>query len=250
MFSFIRERFGSRVRPILTAGGRLLALGLAATVLCLAGRADCQVLYGTLTGNVTDQTSTAAAGVKVQALNVGTNVAKSSDHRRPRRLPVQRPPARRLRRDDRGARASRPSSQKGVKIDTNAVRRVDARLEVSGVTETVEVTAAAAPLQTDRADVHVTQTAKQVNDLPLAGSLGRNYQSLMQVVPGAVDRADRERARRGQLHGRQPAAVHLLQRQRRVGLGEPDQDRRLPRSRTSGCRPTPRTCPRPRRSKR
>ena len=83
------------------------------------------------------------------------------------------------------APASRPSSRKGVRVDSNTVRRVDAQLEVSGVTETVEVTAAApccrpiAPTSTSR------RPPRQVNDLPLTGSLGRNYQSLMQVVPGA-----------------------------------------------------------------
>ena len=60
-------------------------------------------------------------------------------------------------------------------------------LEVSGVQERIEVVSAAAlALQTDRADVHITQSSKEVNDLPLVGSLGRNYQSLMQVVPGAA----------------------------------------------------------------
>jgi len=34
--------------------------------------------------------------------------------------------------------------------------------------------------------VHITQSAKQVNDLPLTGSAGRNYQSMMTIVPGAV----------------------------------------------------------------
>src|SRR5262249_10653903 len=69
---------------------------------------------------------------------------------------------------------------------SDAVGRVAAAIQVSGVSETLEVSAPTAPVQTDRADVHVTQTAREVNDLPLAGSLGRNYQSLMQVVPGAV----------------------------------------------------------------
>jgi outer membrane receptor protein involved in Fe transport len=162
-----------------------LALALAVTVLSVAERAESQVLYGTLTGNVTDQTNTAAVGVKVQVLNVATNVARTATT------------------SDRGAfqfsdlqpgvydvTIEAPSFKtvlhKGVRVDSNTVRRVDAQLQVASVTETIEVTAAAAPLQTDRADIHVTQTAKQVNDLPLAGSLGRNYQSLMQVVPGSV----------------------------------------------------------------
>ena len=44
----------------------------------VAHPANAQVLYGTLTGNVTDQTGGVAAGANVQALNVGTNVAKKA----------------------------------------------------------------------------------------------------------------------------------------------------------------------------
>jgi outer membrane receptor protein involved in Fe transport len=144
-----------------------------------------QILYGSLTGNVTDQTGAVLPGVKVQALNVATNVAMSATT------------------NERGiylfsnllpgvydvtieAASFKTVVHKGVTITVNAVRRVDARLEVSEIVETIEVSAVAEALQTDRADVHVTQTSKQVNELPLTGSLGRNYQSLMQIVPGAV----------------------------------------------------------------
>jgi hypothetical protein len=84
------------------------------------------------------------------------------------------------------ASSFQPFAQKGVPVTSNSIRRVDAQLSVSGVSETLEVTATAPLLQTDRADVHFVQTARQVNDLPLAGTAGRNYQSLMQIVPGAV----------------------------------------------------------------
>src|SRR5207237_7029623 len=42
------------------------------------------------------------------------------------------------------------------------------------------------PLQTDRGDVNITQSARQVNNLPLFGSVGRNYQSLMYLIPGTT----------------------------------------------------------------
>jgi outer membrane receptor protein involved in Fe transport len=181
------SRTGTCRKPGRAVRGRLIVLTLTATALLLAlpQETNAQVLYGSLTGNVTDASGGVAVGVKVQALNVGTNVAKSATT------------------NDRGVylfsdllpgvydvsfetQGFKNLAHKGVRVDSNTVRRVDARLEVSGVTETVEVTAPAAPLQTDRADIHVTQSAKQVNDLPLAGSLGRNYQSLMQIVPGAT----------------------------------------------------------------
>ena len=181
MLRFTRQLVGSFDRRAIR--GRWLALALVAASVAQPARA--QVLYGSLAGNVTDSTGAVVVGAKVKALNVGTNVAKEATT------------------DARGAflfsdllpgdyavtieaTGFATHTQKGVRLDSNTVRRLDARLEVSGVTETIEITAAAAPLQTDRADVHVTQTAREVNDLPLSGSLGRNYQSLMQVVPGST----------------------------------------------------------------
>src|SRR5690348_2308767 len=48
----------------------------ALLLLAVAPAAGAQVLYGSLTGNVTDQAGAAVAGAKVEALNSGTNVAK------------------------------------------------------------------------------------------------------------------------------------------------------------------------------
>src|SRR5688572_26086568 len=170
-------------RPTRATRWLLVAAGLVAM---LAPRAaESQVLYGTLTGNVTDPSGASAAGAKVTVTNVGTGVVKA------------------VTTDERGAfvfsdllpgtydlvveaASFQPFTQRGIVLTSNTVRRVDVELSVSGVSETLEVTATTPLLQADRADLHFVQTARQVNDLPLAGTAGRNYQSLMQVVPGAV----------------------------------------------------------------
>jgi hypothetical protein len=183
MLPFRSEPIESVKRFASAARGGLAALALVA--LAMSQTAQAQVLYGTITGNVTDQSGGAVAGAKVQALNVGTNVARNAAT------------------DSRGAylfsdlqpglynvTIQAPSFQtvinKDVRVETNAVRRVNVQLPISGVNETIEVAGVAPLLQTDRADVHTTQTARQVNDLPLTGSAGRNYQSMMTIVPGAV----------------------------------------------------------------
>ncbi len=63
MLSFIRRRIGVIERPARASGGRLAALMLMATVTVLAmpQAAFPQVLYGTLTGNVTDTSGAVAA---------------------------------------------------------------------------------------------------------------------------------------------------------------------------------------------
>jgi len=164
-----------RLRTIVTL---IAALALAASVAA-------QVLYGSLTGTITDSTGGVLPGTSVQVTNVETGVTKTavtessggflfSDL-----VPGVYDVAFEL-------QGFKKVVQKGIRVDSNAVRRVDARLDVSAVQEAVEVVAAPVILQTDRADVHITQPAREVNDLPLVGTLGRNYQSLMQVVPGSA----------------------------------------------------------------
>ena len=162
--------------------------GLAAVlaiVLISAPHAGAQVLYGSLTGNVVDASGGFMPGTTVRVVRDETGVSKTAvtDGRGVFLFSDLVPGVYTVSFEISGFKTL---VQKSVRVETAAVRRVDARLEVSGVEERVEVVAASAALQTDRADVHVTQTSKEVNDLPLAGSLGRNYQSLMQVVPGAA----------------------------------------------------------------
>lgn len=60
--------------------------------------------------------------------------------------------------------------------------RVDAKLEIGNITDTVEVSAeSAGALQTDSATVGGLVTSKAVQDLPLSG---RNFMMLVQLVPG------------------------------------------------------------------
>ena len=68
-----------------------------------------------------------------------------------------------------------------VRVDEAA--RLDIPLQVGEVTTQVEVTAAAPLLQADRADVALTFTAKEINDLP---NIGRNLQSMELLNPGTA----------------------------------------------------------------
>jgi len=174
-------RIGSTARAARVVS---LAVAILAIALLSSRAADAQVLYATITGTVTDASGGVLPGATVTVLNTQTGVSKSTVS------------------DDRGAfsfsdlvpgiydvtfelSGFKSVVQKAARVESNAVRRVDAKLEVSGVEERIEVVSSPVALQTDRADVHITQSSKEVNDLPLVGSLGRNYQSLMQVVPGA-----------------------------------------------------------------
>jgi hypothetical protein len=198
MLSNLRRRIGAIEGSTLAGLGRFVALTLMAVLVTLAvpRGADAQVLYGSLTGNVTDQSGGVAAGARVQVLNVGTNIAKTAttDERGAYLVSNLLPGDYDVTIDAAGFQ---PFVRKGLRIEATAVLRIDARLQVSGVTEAVEVTAATPVLQTDRGDIHITQSAKQVNDLPLTGSVSRNYQSLMNIVPGRPSTGSGTRAAPG-----------------------------------------------------
>ena len=161
-----------------------LVAAIVAAMVGVAPLASAQVLYGTITGNVVDGTGAALPGTTVVAVNAGTGVSRTAatDARGTFNFSDLIPGVYDVTFELAGFKTL---AQRGLRVDTNTVRRVDAKLEVSSVSETVEVVSNAAVLQTDRADMITTQTSQQVNNLPLTGSLGRNYQSLMQIVPGA-----------------------------------------------------------------
>ncbi len=81
----------------------------------------------------------------------------------------------------------RTLNRPGVEVTINSVTRVEARLEVGQLSEQVTVSAAVAALQTDRSDTRAEISSKTVVELPLASY--RNYQSMINLVPGATPAA-------------------------------------------------------------
>ncbi len=66
----------------------------------------------------------------------------------------------------------------------NVVSRIDVHLEIGQTSEQVTISADAAQLQTDKADTHSEISTKAITNMPLPGY--RNYQSLLNLVPGAT----------------------------------------------------------------
>ena len=140
-----------------------------------------QVLYGTLTGNVTDSSNAAVPNAKVEALNNNTGIARETVT------------------DERGvyvfrdlqsgsytvtivAAAFSKAKFERVDISANTVRRGDVKLQLAQVAESVTVSATGLALQTDRADVNVQLQKSLITNLPLG--VGRNYQQLYKTIPG------------------------------------------------------------------
>ncbi len=163
----------------------ILSCCLLLTLMCLwpiSGEA--QVLYGTLTGNVTDSSGAAIAGAKVEALNTQTGVVNNteSDSAGIYRFSTLQPGIYKV---TISAPKFASAVTESVGIVVNNVKRIDASLKPATQTQEVVVTGEAPLLQTDKADVHTDLSSAQVSDLPTAGSQGRNFQSLLKVIPGA-----------------------------------------------------------------
>lgn len=74
--------------------------------------------------------------------------------------------------------------QQGVPVTAGSISRVDARLQVGSLSESVTVQSETSLLKTDKADTGSKFGAKEVMDLPLPEF--RNYQSLLDLVPGST----------------------------------------------------------------
>ncbi|HMC58919.1 MAG TPA: carboxypeptidase-like regulatory domain-containing protein, partial [Candidatus Solibacter sp.] len=71
-----------------------------------------------------------------------------------------------------------------IHVSAAALTRSDFKMEVGAIAEQITVESTATLLQTDKSDTHTELNAKQVANLPLSGF--RNYQSLINLVPGAT----------------------------------------------------------------
>ena len=152
-------------------------------LLATAPLVSAQTLYGSLTGTVTDSTGAVVPNAKVEVLNVGTGIARqhTTDERGTYLLPDLLPGTYKV---TISAPAFATRIEEGVRIEVNTVRRLDASLAVSQVSESITVAASAVTLQTDRADVNNQIRSSDISNLPLLNNQGRNFQMLYKVLPG------------------------------------------------------------------
>ncbi len=159
----------------------LLCFGLALTML-LPLAAEAQVLYGTMVGNIKDSTGAVIPGASISAINVGTNQTREAvaNDAGMYTFSTLQPGTYTLK---VGVQGFKEYVKTDVLVTVNNITREDVTLEVGARTEMVTVTAEAAILQTDKADVHKEMNTKEVTNLPLGNY--RNYQSLIDLVPGS-----------------------------------------------------------------
>lgn len=159
-----------------------LALAIVAALLAPLP-ASAQTLYGSITGTATDQQGAPIPGATVTATNTGTGlkveaVTDASGSYTFRNL---LPGLYDLNASLEGFRAL---NQTGLRVSAGNPIRVDLKLEVGALAETVNVVSETTLLQTEKADLSTELTAKAIINLPL--NQFRNYQKLLDLVPGAT----------------------------------------------------------------
>src|SRR5690606_26650226 len=147
------------------------------------GWAAAQAIYGTVTGQVTDTSGAAIPGATVVITNESTGLTLEaiSDETGTYTIRNVLPGPYTLRATLQGFKEY---VQTGIPVTPCGIVRVNGRLEVGALTETVTVTTEAALLNTDKADVSVDLRPEDVVNMPL--NQYRNYQALMNLVPGAT----------------------------------------------------------------
>ena len=163
---------------------RRLAVALCVCLvlgLTLSPVAHAQALYGSIAGNVTDQSAAAIPGVEVTILNEATNytqVALTSDTGT--YLLKNVPDG-----DYRLSVAMAGFKEyvgENVFVTAGTVTRHDVDLQVGDISETITVHSSQTVLKTDMTDVSAQFESAEIGDAPLGAY--RNYQSLINLVPG------------------------------------------------------------------
>ncbi len=152
-------------------------------VLALTFSAFAQVQNGQFTGTVLDPTGAAVAGAKVTVVNaaIGINVStttNSSGNYTVKELPVG---SYKLTAEAAGFKTY---TDNNVVLNAGVIAHVDFKLQIGKASEVVEVTGAAAQVNTEDSKLATTVSSTQINNLPLNG---RDVFDLMKMSAGAVN---------------------------------------------------------------
>jgi len=152
----------------------LVAAGVVGT------QASAQAVYGSILGTVTDPQGAAVVGATITVTSVGKGISETATSNESGNYSVTHliPDVYTVRIEAKGFKTI---NQQNVVVSADNGSRVDEQFTVGGAQEVVEVTSEAPQLKTDRADVAVEFSGKQLAELPI---LNRNFQSLELLTPG------------------------------------------------------------------
>ncbi len=158
----------------------LLALFMMSSI------AQAQVLYGSISGTVSDKTGAVVPSLPVTIVNQATGAVrttKANGDGSYNLLDVL-PGTYTLSIAQSGSFAG--FTQKNISVLVNQQVRLDVTLSPASVSTQVVVNEAPPELQTETAEVDSDINQVEISQLPITSSKGRNYEELYTVIPGAA----------------------------------------------------------------
>jgi hypothetical protein len=137
---------------------------------------------GEITGSVTDASGGVVSGATVSITNRDTGIQRgvATSAAGIYSAPALPPGTYSVRVNLTGFKSD---VRNGIELQVNQVARLDFSLQVGNVSDTVEVQASAATLDTENSTIGAVIENKRIEELPLNG---RNYLQLASLVPGAT----------------------------------------------------------------
>ncbi len=153
-------------------------------LLLLTGFTFAQEFRATISGHVYDSSNAAVPGAKVQAINVATSetTTATTDSSGSYTIPFLRPGIYKV---TVTAQGFKQYNEENIQLQVGKVAGIDAHLEVGAVSESINVTAEAAMLETQTASRGGVVTTQQITEIPLNA---RNPFMLGAMMPGVTFR--------------------------------------------------------------
>lgn len=142
-----------------------------------------QAVSGTITGAVLDASGAAVPNAKITVTNVGTGVAVTIASNEAGYYNVPNLIAGNYK-VEVSASGFRRFEQDAVNVNIGAATRIDARLEVGNIQDTITVTGTAPLLRDEKVNLGGTITTQELHSLP---TFGRNPTALAKLLPGVVE---------------------------------------------------------------
>jgi hypothetical protein len=162
-----------RIKTIFVTTAITIALALATP---LWG----QAVYGSIYGQVTDNSGAAVQNASITVTDVAKGTSVQVNTNASGEYSVQH-----LIPDVYNVSATMSGFKKqetpAIRVSADTSAKVDFKLEIGSATESITVTAEPPQLKSDRADVALVLNERTVSDLP---NLGRNFASLEMLIPG------------------------------------------------------------------
>jgi hypothetical protein len=144
--------------------------------------AAAQAVSGTIVGTVTDSSGAVVSGAKISIVNEETGLTRtlSSDTHGEFQAPSMPTGSYTVTAEAQGFKLASVSN---LPLSVDQRVKVDLKLEIGAMTETVSIEAARPLVQTSSSDLATTVNQKQIESLPLNG---RNFVQLTRTVPGVA----------------------------------------------------------------